>query len=212
MNHPHQKQAGRIIEWDSKKGYGFLHDGTHRIFLHRRDFAEHHKNPMPGDTVSFTPGTDPTGRSCAKAVAITGTTGRLRLKHLVVLLFLLLAPALALHALTAHFDVWLMIGTAVALSLLAALAYTWDKHRARTGGWRTAESTLHLLAFAGGWPGAYLAQHSLRHKTAKLSFLVIFWLIVAAHQFAALDLVLGWRLSRSALGWLQKTTAPSAAP
>ncbi len=57
-----------------------------------------------------------------------------------------------------------------AASLAAFLAYAFDKSAAKGGRWRTSEGTLHLLALAGGWPGALLAQQFLRHKSAKASF------------------------------------------
>jgi uncharacterized membrane protein YsdA (DUF1294 family) len=37
---------------------------------------------------------------------------------------------------------------------------------------------LHLIALAGGWPGALLAQKVLRHKSSKQSFQVVFWVTV----------------------------------
>ena len=199
MSAPLPKHTGRIIEWDQKKGFGFLHDGTHRIFIHSRDFAEHRKVPERGDTLAFDIGEDFTGRSVAKNAVITGSTGRVRLKHFITLLLLLIAPAFAIHRLSAQFDALLMVGTVALISFFTFLAYIWDKHQARTGGWRTAESTLHLLALIGGWPGAYLAQRRLRHKTSKVSFLVIFWLIVTVHEFTALDFCLDWRISRAAV-------------
>jgi uncharacterized membrane protein YsdA (DUF1294 family) len=52
-------------------------------------------------------------------------------------------------------------------SLIAFVAYALDKAAARAGRWRTQESTLHLLALIGGWPGALLAQRQFRHKTAR---------------------------------------------
>jgi uncharacterized membrane protein YsdA (DUF1294 family) len=65
-----------------------------------------------------------------------------------------------------------------AVSLLTFIAYALDKSAAQSGQWRTKESTLHYLAILGGWPGAYLAQKYLRHKSKKKSFLTIFWVTV----------------------------------
>lgn len=38
----------------------------------------------------------------------------------------------------------------------------WRAGKAATvqGGWRISQSTLHLLAFLGGWPGALMARHA----------------------------------------------------
>lgn len=68
--------------------------------------------------------------------------------------------------------------TYAAVSLLTFTMYAIDKSAARTGRWRTPEATLHLLALAGGWPGALLAQQWLRHKSAKQSFRAVFWVTV----------------------------------
>jgi len=73
-------------------------------------------------------------------------------------------------------------------SVFTFLAYGRDKAAAAQSEWRTPESTLHLLAVAGGWPGALLAQQFLRHKSAKAEFRATFWgtvvLNVAAFVFA----------------------------
>lgn len=79
-----------------------------------------------------------------------------------------------------------------ALSLLTLLVYAWDKAAARRCAWRVRESTLHGLALLGGWPGAWLAQAWLRHKSRKQPFRTWFWLTVAAN-LAVLALLL-WRL------------------
>ncbi len=84
----------------------------------------------------------------------------------------------------------------LAISLFTWLAYRSDKRRAEAGQWRISEAALHFGELAGGWPGALLAQRQFRHKTAKLSFQVVFWLIVLLHQFVALDFLLGWKLAK----------------
>ena len=74
--------------------------------------------------------------------------------------------------------VWLA-GWYVVVSLLAFAVYAIDKSAAKRGTWCTSERTLHWLAVVGGWPGALLAQHWLRHKSSKLKFRVVFWSTVA---------------------------------
>jgi len=49
------------------------------------------------------------------------------------------------------------------------------------------------------WPGAFIAQRRLRHKCSKISYQAVFWLIVIAYQFAAIDALMSWSLSRSIL-------------
>ena len=65
------------------------------------------------------------------------------------------------------------------VSLVTYIAYESDKSAARANRWRTRESTLHLLAMLGGWPGALVAQHTLRHKSRKLEFQMVFWATAA---------------------------------
>ena len=81
------------------------------------------------------------------------------------------------------------MGTAVAVYLgLVAVASTVsfaahgiDKRRAAAGGRRVPERTLHLLALAGGWPGAAMARRRFRHKTRKVPFLIASWAVAAVH-------------------------------
>jgi uncharacterized membrane protein YsdA (DUF1294 family) len=86
------------------------------------------------------------------------------------------------------------LGGLALLYLLASgacfLLYAFDKRAARRGARRTPERTLLLLGFLCGWPGALLAQHWLRHKSAKTSFLLPFWLTVLANLGLVLVLVL----------------------
>src|SRR5687768_3823596 len=67
------------------------------------------------------------------------------------------------------------------MSLITFAYYGLDKRRAGRGGWRVPERTLHTLDLFGGWPGGLAAQSLFRHKRAKSSFMLIFWLIVMLH-------------------------------
>jgi len=69
----------------------------------------------------------------------------------------------------------------VAASVVTLIAYAIDKSRAKRGRWRISEGALNLLAFIGGWPGAIVAQQTLRHKTIKASFRRKFWMAVVAN-------------------------------
>ncbi|RMT78615.1 DUF1294 domain-containing protein [Pseudomonas viridiflava] len=73
------------------------------------------------------------------------------------------------------------------MSLLAFVLYRHDKLQAGQGGQRTPENVLHAVELLGGWPGALLAQQVFRHKTRKVSFQIVFWLIVLVHQALWID-------------------------
>jgi uncharacterized membrane protein YsdA (DUF1294 family) len=70
----------------------------------------------------------------------------------------------------------------IGLSIVTFHIYAVDKTAAKNKRWRTPENTLHLLSLAGGWPGALLAQQLMRHKSAKSSFVEIFWITVAVNM------------------------------
>jgi uncharacterized membrane protein YsdA (DUF1294 family) len=63
-------------------------------------------------------------------------------------------------------------------SLVVFILYGADKSAAQNNRWRTPESTLHLFALVGGWPGALIAQDIFRHKSKKEAFQTIFWTTV----------------------------------
>lgn len=78
---------------------------------------------------------------------------------------------------------WIVVYLIVvaAMSLTCFAAYGIDKRQATRGGRRVSERKLQWLAFCGGWPGAIAAQRLFRHKTQKMSFRIVLWLIVALH-------------------------------
>ena len=97
------------------------------------------------------------------------------------------ALALCIAGLAKMVPAWIIAIYAVT-SLISLTAYGCDKSYAEKGTWRIPESTLHFFALIGGWPGGLVAQRLFRHKTRKLSFQLVFWLIVLLH-------LAGW-------GWL----------
>lgn len=60
----------------------------------------------------------------------------------------------------------------ILINIITFIVYADDKRRARRGSWRTSESTLVLLAVAGGSVGAVLAMLLLRHKTRHSRFVI----------------------------------------
>ena len=108
---------------------------------------------------------------------------------------ILVLPVLAMTRQMHTVDWRILFGVPLFMSCVAFLAYRLDKRRAREGLWRIPESTLHTMEMIGGWPGAFLAQRCYRHKTAKVSFQITFWMIVFVHHLIAVDSLLGWRVS-----------------
>jgi uncharacterized membrane protein YsdA (DUF1294 family) len=71
-----------------------------------------------------------------------------------------------------------------ALNAVAFMAHGWDKRLARGGGRRIRASTLHALALAGGFAGAWLGMRFFRHKTRKPAFLLVVLAAAALHAAA----------------------------
>jgi len=117
----------------------------------------------------------------------------------VLLIGLLFFPALALARLAETFAARYVIGYAILISAATYLLYRHDKGRAQSGGWRTPESTLHLVEFLGGWPGAFLAQRTVRHKIAKRDYQVTFWIIIGLHELISFEFFHGFPNSKKLL-------------
>ncbi len=69
----------------------------------------------------------------------------------------------------------------LAIGVVTLCAYALDKLAAERRGWRVSEARLQMLALAGGWPIAWVAQQLFRHKTRKHEFRKVFRFCVAAN-------------------------------
>lgn len=177
------RQTGRITTWQDAKGFGFITPAaeSEAVFVHISAFASRQRRPTGGETVSYELARDPQGRAQAHKVRFSGTEGGQPRSGSgnAPALFIGGGFALALLAATLAGTVPILLAAVYPiLSVITLIAYALDKSAARAGRWRTPENTLHLLALAGGWPGALLAQHWLHHKSSKVSFLIVFWITV----------------------------------
>ncbi|MDP5029462.1 DUF1294 domain-containing protein [Paraglaciecola sp.] len=79
-------------------------------------------------------------------------------------------------------------------SVVSYFLYAKDKRAATKGTWRVPEKNLHISSLLAGWPGSIIAQHTLRHKTQKTSFKVVFVIML----FLNLCLLIWFHSSSSA--------------
>ncbi|HVZ64017.1 MAG TPA: DUF1294 domain-containing protein [Lacunisphaera sp.] len=192
---------GRIVEWSRERGFGYVESEGRRVFLHWREFKEHHKRPEEGDVILFELGQDKQGRPCATKATHHNDGGRLHGWHWFVLALLLAVPVSAAWR---RMSQQAFLGVAVwcvGASALTYFAYYIDKRSARAQAWRAKETQLHLMELVGGWPGAFLAQYRFRHKSSKASYQFVFFLIVGLYQFVAVDAVRGWPLAKMLFNW-----------
>jgi uncharacterized membrane protein YsdA (DUF1294 family)/cold shock CspA family protein len=90
--------------------------------------------------------------------------------------------------------VWVVYGVA---SGVTYWLYHADKRAAQARDWRVPEARLLLAGLLGGWPGAIVAQQTLRHKSAKAAFRAAFWGTVVLNLAG----LVGWTVwGRTALG------------
>lgn len=209
------------MRWNDERGFGFVvpHGGGGDVFAHVSAFPGS-RRPAQGDRVQFTATRDTSGRLRADSVRIDGVmridgvTGpqphtppprrratrslkRVRWAAGIAALTTLLAVIVARSGAG---QAWLIIVAVYVLaSLLTFAAYHRDKAAAQRGEWRVPESTLHIFALLGGWPGAFIAQVRLRHKTIKAGFQTGFWLTVLANLAVLALLPQPWIAEAAAL-------------
>lgn len=195
------RYQGKISSWKDEQGFGFItpNGGGERVFVHIQSFSNRHRRPAGNDIVTYALRRDANGRPQADEVGFvdkraptSAPPGRGSVSLGFAAAFLLFVAG---SALAGRLPMPLL-GWHLMASLVAFAAYAFDKFAARNDRWRTRESTLHLFALVGGWPGALAAQRLLRHKSSKRSFQIGFWVTVV--------------LNCGALAWLL-TSAGAAA-
>ncbi len=171
-----------MTEWNDERGFGFIdaHDEGPRLFAHVSEFPRG-RRPVEGAAVTYAATLDDQNRLQATAVRYASARGSRRApaRGLTAAFAVALSffPMMAALSALGDLPAWLIAAYAGA-SAVAIFLYATDKAAAQQGRWRTPESTLHLVAALGGWPGALIARHLFRHKTTKEPFRTIFWVTV----------------------------------
>lgn len=184
------RHKGRITTWEDDRGFGFITPigGGDRVFVHIKSFVNRHRRPLDDDIVTYNLHCDSQGRPQAANVARIGDRrvgARSGFGNGALMLAAAFIAFVAVAVVAGVLPI-IVLGLYVIGSLVTYFVYAWDKSAAKGDRWRTQESTLHLLGLLGGWPGALVAQHTLRHKSRKRSFQLVFWVTVIVHCGALL--------------------------
>ncbi len=177
-----EREKGTLISWNNDKGYGFIrsHNGKKDIFLHLKSLPHYQRRPIIDDILTYEVGVDEKQQLYARYARIKGIAwspftifwfGLTLIFGIYV--YFVIRQTFPFHPLALY----------VAMSLLTIRAYSRDKSAAQSGKYRIPERRLHLFEILGGWPGALLAQVYYRHKSRKISYQILFWMIVASHCF-----------------------------
>ena len=207
------RDQGRLVEWFDDKGYGFIqpNDETKdRVFLHIKDFAQKGPRPLVGCALEYVVQLDGHGRFKAKQVTYlkanqakklskasnrvdTQSSSKLQPMQILCVIYII---ALGILTATGLLNSLALLFISI-INVMTYWFYSQDKEAAQLDQRRVPENTLHVLAFLGGWPAAWLAQQRLRHKTQKQPFrkvyfctiffniLLILWLISPLNVFRA---------------------------
>lgn len=174
---------GKLIKWNDEKAFGFIvpNGGGDQVFIHKTAFSSRKRTPQINDVISFSITKDNQKRYCAEEATFSGEK-LIKKKanstnHFSVYLSVAFLGSMMI-ALSMNYIPKNLAMAYVGCSIVTFIVYALDKSKARRDAWRISESTLHFLALIGGWPGAAIAQQTLRHKSQKRDFRIVFWLTV----------------------------------
>lgn len=177
------RTKGKIASWNEEKAYGFITPmtGGKQMFIHINAFSNKNRRPKVCEFVTYDVSTDKNGRPCAAKATLAGDRPQSNKKEggglISIGAAIMFLGIVAMSVLEDKIPP-IILAVYVGLSILTFFVYALDKTAAKKGTWRTQERTLHLLALAGGWPGALIAQQKLRHKSKKVEFRFSFWITV----------------------------------
>ena len=175
---------GTLTSWNDERGFGRIESnhGGEALFVHVSAWPRGSGRPRAGQAVTFEVEIGPKGKR-AKNIQLVPLPRQPRQSERAAraqwgtaTLFAIPAFLVVYVVVAAVWKLPLWVaGLYAGASAATFIAYAADKSAAGRGAWRTPESTLHILALAGGWPGALLAQQFLRHKSTKQPFRQVFW-------------------------------------
>jgi uncharacterized membrane protein YsdA (DUF1294 family)/cold shock CspA family protein len=198
---------GTLTSWNDERGFGRIEStqGGEPVFVHVSAWPKGSGRPQLTQAVSFEVELGPKGKRARNVQLIQSRRPPKRTERessaqwgtatlFALPTFLLVYTAIAIFWKP---PLW-VAGLYLVASAATYFAYAADKSAAASGSRRTPESTLHLLSFVGGWPGALLAQQFLRHKSTKQAFRQVFWATVVLNFVALVALAspLGSKLLR----------------
>jgi uncharacterized membrane protein YsdA (DUF1294 family)/cold shock CspA family protein len=199
------RNQGKITKWKDEQGFGFItpRGGGEQVFVHIKAFSSRHQRPIGNEIVTYEVTSDDKGRKRAERVAFIGdksipTQGGAISFAVSALFLMFVAVSVFVGRLS-----FVVLGLYLIASAISFFVYRHDKAAAKRNDSRTRETTLHILSLLGGWPGAFVAQRLLRHKSKKVSFQIVFWATVVVNCVG-----LGWLFSPSGADALQSVLGP----
>ncbi|MCE2571202.1 DUF1294 domain-containing protein [Motilimonas eburnea] len=176
---------GKIANWNDDKGFGFVepNGGGDRAFVHIKAFNPRSRRPIDGEVIIYELVREndrykATNVKFARDAKVSGNRSKKKERGSLGTFFAILF-CLVLFTMATFGKLAIVVTSLyLVMSFITFVTYAMDKSAAQKGRWRTKESTLHLLSALGGWPGAFIAQRKLRHKSSKVEFKRVYWVTV----------------------------------